>query len=238
MYADIHSHVIWGVDDGAETKEETIWMLRVAAADGIDTIICTPHVTPGVYEFPEETFQAHFREAEEYIAQEKLNLKLLQGAEILYTDSTPRLIREGKAATLAGSRYALIEFSPTHTKEFIFNAVQKIAGTGTIPVIAHMERYPAIGKTDEARELKRRFGALIQINARSLTRKQPFFRRKFFDSLFREGICDFIATDTHSMEGRGTCMTAGMNAVKEKYGEKTAERLNEAAKRICGQQKA
>ena len=238
MYADIHSHVIWGVDDGAETKEETIWMLRAAVADGIDTIICTPHMTPGVYEFPEETFRAHFREAEEYIAQEKLNLKLLQGAEILYTDSTPRLIREGKAATLAGSRYALIEFSPTHTKEFIFNAVQKIAGTGTIPVIAHMERYPAIGKTDEARELKRRFGALIQINARSLTRKQPFFRRKFFDSLFREGICDFIATDTHSMEGRGTCMTAGMNAVKEKYGEKTAERLNEAARRICGQQKA
>ncbi len=238
MYADIHSHVIWGVDDGAETKEETIWMLRAAVADGIDTIICTPHMTPGVYEFPEETFRAHFREAEEYIAQEKLNLKLLQGAEILYTDSTPRLIREGKAATLAGSRYALIEFSPTHTKEFIFNAVQKIAGTGTIPVIAHMERYPAIGKTDEARELKRRFRALIQINARSLTRKQPFFRRKFFDSLFREGICDFIATDTHSMEGRGTCMTAGMNAVKEKYGEKTAERLNEAARRICGQQKA
>lgn len=232
MYTDIHSHVIWGVDDGAETREETFRMLKEAAADGIDTIICTPHVTPGVYEFPEKTFREHFREAEEYILREKLSLKLLQGAEILYTDAAPRLIREGKAASLAGSSYVLIEFSPTHTKEYIFNAVQKTAGTGMIPVIAHMERYPAIRKTEEARELKRRFGAMIQINARSLIRKQPFLRRKFFDSLFTEGICDFIATDSHAMEGRGTCMSAGMEAVKAKYGEKAAERLAETARKI------
>ena len=234
MFADIHSHVIWGVDDGASTAEETFRMLKEAVADGIDTIICTPHVTPGVYEFPEETFQAHFREAEAFILEEKLPLKLLQGAEILYTESTPRLIREGKVATLAGKQYALVEFSPTHSREFIFNAVQKVAGTGMIPVIAHMERYPAIGKTEEAKELKKRFGAMIQINARSLTRKQPLLRRKFFDSLFRERICDFIATDTHAMEGRGTCMTAGMEAVKQKYGDEVVWNLMAAARKITG----
>ncbi len=229
MYTDIHSHVIWGVDDGAETEEETIRMLQEAAADGIGTIVCTPHVTPGVYEFPEERFQRHFREAEQYIEEQQLPLKLLQGAEILYTDNTPRLLREGKILTLAGSRYVLIEFSPTDSKDHIFSAIQKIAGTGMIPVIAHMERYPAIGKTEEARELKRRYGAMIQINARSVTRKQPFFRRKFFDALFREGICDFIATDTHAMEGRGTCMIQGMEAIRTKYGEETVRRLSENA---------
>lgn len=234
MYTDIHSHVIWGVDDGAATKEETFRMLKEAVADGIDTIICTPHVTPGIYEFPEKMFQEHFREAEAYIEQEHLPLRLLQGAEILYTDATPRLIRERKVMTMAGSRYVLIEFSPTHTKDFIFSAVQKTAGTGMIPVIAHMERYPAIRKTEEARELKQRFGALIQINARSLIRKQPFFRRKFFNSLFKEGLCDLIATDSHAMEGRGTCMKAGMEAVKAKYGEGEARRLTETAKKIIG----
>ena len=76
MYTDIHSHLIWGVDDGAETREETFRMLREAAADGIGRIICTPHVTPGVYEFPEGVFQEHFREAEEYIVQEGLPLQL------------------------------------------------------------------------------------------------------------------------------------------------------------------
>lgn len=232
MYTDIHSHVIWGVDDGASEAEETYRMLQEAAKDGISRIICTPHVTPGVYEFPAERFEEHFREAERYIEAEKLGIQLERGAEILYTDLTPRLIREGKVPTLAGSEYLLVEFSPTDTKKHISDAVQKIAGTGLIPVIAHMERYPAIKTTEDAKELKKHFHALIQINARSLTRKQPLFRRKFFDALFQEGICDFIATDTHSMEGRGTCMTAGMTAVKGKYGEEEARRLAEAAGRI------
>ncbi len=232
MYTDMHSHVIWGVDDGADTAEETFRMLREAAADGIGRIICTPHMTPGVYEFPEETFQAHFREAEEYIAREGLGITLQQGAEVLYTDSTPRLIREGRIPALGGTRYLLVEFSPTDTKEHIYGAVQKIAGTGMIPVIAHLERYPAIGKTEQARELKSRFGAMIQINARSLTRKQPLLRRKFFDSLFREGLCDFIATDTHAMEGRGTCMTAGMEALRQKFGKAAADTIAENAARL------
>ena len=234
MYTDIHSHVIWGVDDGAETREETFRMLQEAAADGIGRIICTPHMTPGVYEFPEERFQEHFRIAEEYIAREGLGIALMQGAEVLYTDSTPRLIREGKVATLAGTRYLMVEFSPTDTKEHIYGALQKIAGAGKVPVIAHMERYPAIGKTEQARELKKRFGAMIQINARSLLRKQPLFRRKFFDSLFTEGLCDFIATDTHAMEGRETCMKEGMEELKRKYGEDCWAAISGQWERIAG----
>lgn len=219
MFVDIHSHVIWGVDDGAETKEETLRMLRDAVADGIGAIICTPHVTPGVYEFPEDVFLRHFDTAEEYIRQEGLELKLYKGAEILYTDLTPRLLREDRVSRMAGTKYALIEFSPTDTKDHIYDALQKVAGSGFIPIIAHMERYPAIGKISQVKEMKSRFRAMVQINARTLTRKQPLLRRGFFDGIFKEGLVDFIATDTHSMEGRGTCMTEGIKAAREKYGE-------------------
>ncbi len=228
MYTDIHSHVIWGVDDGAETEEETFRMLREAADDGIRRIICTPHMTPGVYEFPEAIFQEHFRIAMQYIEQEYLPLQLYQGAEILYTDNTPRLLREKKIQTLAGSRYAMIEFSPTDSKAHITDALQKVYSAGFIPVIAHMERYPAIAKTEQVRELKQRYHALIQINARSLTRKQPLLRRKFFDSLFTENLADFIATDTHAFAGRETCMIRGMEALKQKYGEAAERRIREA----------
>ena len=140
MYTDIHSHVIWGVDDGAETEEETYRMLREAAADGIGRIICTPHVTPGVYRFPEDVFLDHLRKAEDYIVREKLSIRLYRGAEILYTDITPRLIREKAIPTLAGTQYLLVEFSPTDTGNHIRDALQKISSAGLIPVIAHMER--------------------------------------------------------------------------------------------------
>ena len=232
MYTDIHSHVIWGVDDGGYTEEETQAMLRAAAADHITRIICTPHVTPGVYEFPEETFQKHFRRATEFIAKENLCIELYRGAEILYTDATPRFLREKRVATLAASPYALIEFSPTDTKDHIFDALQKVAGAGVLPVIAHMERYPAIGKIEQVKEMKSRFRALVQINARSLTYKQPLLRRGFFDRLFRENLVDFIATDTHSMPGRGTCMTEGMQALGKKYGEAIARQLKQAPEEI------
>lgn len=225
MYTDIHSHVIWGVDDGAEQKAETFRMLKEAVEDGIGRIICTPHVTPGVYEFPEETFQEHFWQAIEYIAKEKLPLQLFRGAEILYTDNTPRLLREKQIATMAGTNYAMIEFSPTDSKEHIFDALQKVSGAGVIPVLAHMERYPAIGKFELVKELKSRFRVMMQVNARTLTRKQPFWRRKYFDSLFTEGLIDFVATDTHAMPGRETCMTAGMKNLREKYGDMIARKI-------------
>ena len=234
MYTDIHSHVIWGVDDGAEQKAETFRMLKEAVEDGIGTIICTPHVVPGVEEFPEDVFQRHFAEAEEFIRREGLPLKLYQGAELLYTDNTPRLLREGRVRTLAGSKYVMIEFSPTDTREHICDALQKVAGSGFIPVIAHMERYPAIGKIRQVEEIKERYRAKVQINARSLTRKAPLLRRGFFDRIFKEGLVDFVATDTHAMEGRGTCMTAGMKALREKYGEATASRIEEKPRLIIG----
>lgn len=225
MYTDIHSHVIWGVDDGAEQKAETFRMLKEAVEDGIGRIICTPHVTPGVYEFPEDVFQEHFWQATEYIAKESLPLQLFRGAEILYTDNTPRLLREKRIATMAGTNYAMIEFIPTDSKEHIFDALQKVSSTGVIPVLAHMERYPAIGKIEQVKEMKQRFRAMVQINARTLTRKQPLLRRKYFDALFTEGLVDFVATDTHAMPGRETCMTAGMKSLKEKYGDVIARQI-------------
>ena len=223
MYTDIHSHVIWGVDDGAKTREETFQMLREAVEDGIGQIVCTPHVTPGIYPFPEVIFDEHFQEAEAYIRHEGLPLKLYRGAELFWTDSTPRFLLEQRALTLAGTNYALIEFSPSDTMEHIFDALQKAAGVGVIPVIAHMERYSVIRKTEQVREMKNRFRAMVQINARSLTRKAPLLRRKFFDSLFQEGLADFVATDTHMMPGRRTCMAEGMEALRQQYGEETAE---------------
>ena len=227
MYTDIHSHVIWGVDDGAETKDETFRMLREAVEDGIEQIICTPHVTPGVYEFPMERFLENFAEATDYILKERLPLQLFHGAELLWTEMTPRLLRERQVATMAGTSYAMIEFSPTDRQDKIFDALQKVARAGFIPIIAHMERYPAIREIEQVQEMKSRFRAMVQINARSLTRKQPFFRRGFFDRLFKEGMADFVATDTHSMPGRETCMRAGMTALKEKYGEIVERRIRE-----------
>ena len=234
MYIDMHCHVIWGVDDGGNTEEETLKMLQDAVADGIHKIIVTPHMTPGVYEFPEERFQLHLARARRYVEEEGLQLELRRGAELLYTDLTPRLLRERKVPTMDGTSRALIEFSPTDSWEHIHDALQKVCRSGFSPIIAHMERYPAIRSIDQVRQLKESFQAMVQINARSLIKKQPLLRRKFFDRLFQENLVDFIATDTHSMAGRETCMTAGMEALRKKYGDRCADRILQNTEYIFG----
>ena len=225
MFTDIHSHVIWGVDDGAQTREETCRMLREAVTDGIDTIICTPHMMPGIQPFPEETYQAHLREARDYILQENLLIRLLEGAEIFYTEHTARFLREKKIHSLAGSEFVLVEFCTNESRDKICEAIRQIAGTGYRPVIAHLERYAAFRTTAQVREIRERYGVLTQINARSLIRRQPLLRRKYFDGLFQESLVDFVATDTHALPGRNTCMTEGIRVLGEKFGPELAERI-------------
>jgi len=233
---DIHSHVIWGVDDGAETRDQTFEMLRAAVADGIHKIVVTPHITPGVFEFPEDRFLQHLTVARAFITRENLPLKLSRGAELLYTELTPRLLREGRVPTMEGTRYPLIEFSPSDTWDHIRSALQKVSNAGFKPIIAHMERYPAIHTTEQVRELKTACCSFVQINARSLTRKQPLMRRRYFDHLFKENLVDFVATDTHALPGRGTCMQEGMEALRQKYGDACADRIIQQTESFFGKE--
>lgn len=79
------------------------------------------------------------------------------------------------------------------------------------------------------REIKERFQAMIQINARSLFRRQPLLRRRFFSGLFQEGLVDFIATDTHAAPGRESCMSKGMEALRRQFGTVAAEAIDRRA---------
>ncbi len=108
MFTDIHNHIIYGVDDGASRREETFSMIDEAVRDGVNTIISTPHVTPGEHEFHDDLYERHFGIAQDYIREKGYDLRLFQGAEILFTPYTVRMLREKRVRTLAESRYVLL----------------------------------------------------------------------------------------------------------------------------------
>ena len=111
-FADIHHHLLYGLDDGPRRMEETAAMLHRAAAEGITTLVATPHVTPGVQRFDRDAFLERLAEARQYCAAQQLPLTLHAGAELLYTPQTARFLREGRVPTLGNTPYALVEFSP------------------------------------------------------------------------------------------------------------------------------
>ncbi len=225
MFTDMHHHLVYGVDDGARTLEGMQRLIRDAQANQITRLITTPHVTPGQVPFDFDAYQAHLEEARAYCAQEGFALELYTGAELLYTPDTPRLLREGRAPTLANSRFALIEFSPDDPYAHLLEAAQRVAGAGFVPVFAHVERYACLHKISQLQSLRQQYNVRIQVNARTVLHKHGFFRQRWIDRLFREGAVDYIASDAHDLPERHCRMLQCYEKLADCLGEDTARRL-------------
>lgn len=225
MFTDIHSHVIWGVDDGVSSFEKAQQLLRECAADGIDRIVTTPHVTPGHSEFPEERYLRHLEDTRAWLRDNDIPITLHTGAEILYTSYTERFLSERRLRTLADSGYMLVEFMPTDKYDRLRRAAAEIGNAGFTPVFAHVERYECLKKTDQIRELIDDFNVLIQVNAHTVTEKPSFFRRKFIYGLFEEDLVDFVGTDTHDMSSRHPNMKEAYARLSEWLGSEKADAL-------------
>lgn len=236
MMIDMHHHLIWGVDDGAESFAGTEKMLRDAVDNDVEAIITTPHITPGQKMFPYEDYAAHLEETRAWIREQGIGIRLYTGSEVLYTQHTPRLLMEGKVPTLADTQYVLVEFSPDDPYEYLLKAGDGIASAGYIPVIAHVERYDCLKKPDQVRQLRRQCNALIQVNAGTVVRKHKFFRERYLRKLFTEHLVDFISTDSHDLPGRSNKFKAAYEALAAEYGAYYARALtHDNAQRILGE---
>ena len=92
MFADIHTHIIFGVDDGAQTFEQTQQMLRLAQQNGVTVIAATSHAETWRHRFPLEDYAAHLKMAQQWCREQQLPIRLFSGAEVFYTDEAPRLL--------------------------------------------------------------------------------------------------------------------------------------------------
>lgn len=109
---DIHSHILPLVDDGAESVEMALLMLKKAAEEGIEKIILTPHQKPDRRCVTPEGILRRMEELRELAGKEKIPVQLYPGNEIFYRHGLAELLDKGKIRTMADSRYVLIEFLP------------------------------------------------------------------------------------------------------------------------------
>lgn len=189
-YMDMHTHILPGLDDGSQSMEETINMLRAAYDEGIRVIVATPHFgirNPGFRLEEAKKVLAEVRRKADEITP---GLKLLLGNELYYSDGIAESLERGEAATIGGTSYALVEFSTGDSLNRIYQCVSELTWNGYRPIIAHLERYRCLeGDIDAVRDLISR-GAVVQINCRSFmdgavkkndeqepARKKGLFRR-------------------------------------------------------------
>ena len=140
-FTDIHCHVLPGVDDGAETMEMALDMLKIAAEEGIRKIILTPHQKADRKCVTPEGIASRMILLQEEADKKGIPVKLYPGNEIFYRHGLGELLELGKVRTLADSHYVLVEFLPGEDYRYIRDALNRIISFGYWPIVAHVERY-------------------------------------------------------------------------------------------------
>ena len=207
---DLHSHVLPGLDDGPRTLDEAVEILRAAAAEGVRTLVATPHVREDYPTEPDEmeAALASLRELGD-------GLDLRGGGEIAL-DWIPELERaELERFTLGGSRTVLLEFPyfgwPLDLPEILF----RLTAQGFRPVLAHPERNADVIAAPERLRPLVESGTLVQITSASLEgRLGKTFRASALD-LVERGLAHVLASDAHTVAIRAYGLRAGAEAIDD-----------------------
>lgn len=217
---DIHCHLLFGVDDGSSSLEESQRMLDAAWGQGVRKIILTPHYRHGMFPFEKETILAHFEILKSY-AEEK-DMELFLGCEYHVDSRCVENLRNGRCLTLAGSCYVLTEYSHITEYPYIREMTGELLRNGFRPVIAHAERCSCMAEDIGRAADLRRMGALIQINADSVLGRSSRQEKQYCRRLLKEGGADIIASDSHNLSDRPCRMAECRKFVEKKYGAAAA----------------
>lgn len=198
---DMHSHILPGVDDGAVDLEETMQALRMAADQGIRIVIATPHYYPEKYENSAEKIIKVCREVQQQCRKEKLDIRLYPGQECFYYSGLSEKLDRGEVLTMAGSKYVLVEFLPSCPYVQLLQGMTQLQQSGYYPILAHIERYECLEKTERLYELKNR-GILLQMNFDTFLHKKNWFQNSKWQKLLQDGVVDLVGSDCHGTHFR------------------------------------
>ncbi|QXA18971.1 tyrosine protein phosphatase [Streptococcus gordonii] len=227
---DIHSHIVFDVDDGPKTIEDSRALLEESYRQGVRTIISTSHRRKGMFETPEAKIEENFKQVQKLAKEIADDLTVLYGAEIYYTSDILDKLEKGKIPRLAGSQYALIEFSMITPYKEIHTALSNVLRLGITPVVAHIERYHCLENDEKKVRDLINMGCYTQINSSSVLKPKLFgdtykFMKKRAQFFLEKDLVHFVASDMHNLNPRPPYMQEAYQIISKKYGESHAEQL-------------
>lgn len=221
---DIHHHCLPGVDDGPREWDEAVAMCRMAADEGIETIVATPHVLRGRWpSMPRPELEAKIAELRTRVGDTP---RLLLGSEYFFAHDMPDVLRDGVSIVpLAGSRYVLVEFASNSIPPLVEQPFYRLQLDGWTPVIAHPERNIVFQHKPELLVTLIEHGARTQVTAGSLLGDFGPDAQRMARSWIRDGMVHFLATDAHNMTKRKPRMRDARETLRELAGDAVTEAL-------------
>lgn len=226
---DIHCHILPGVDDGPPDDTTVIEMLRLAADDGVTTIVATPHAR---YATPERVARG-VQHVNSLARAQQLAIQILPGLEARFQADLADKWQAGELVALAGGTYVLVEFSyRSEWPPLLTTSIYAMQLAGMLPIIAHAERYPVVQADPASLAPLVEMGVPVQVNAEALLGRMGSEIQQTAERLVRARLVHVIASDGHDPVKRPPQLSAALARVSELVGPQEARRMTSAAERI------
>jgi protein-tyrosine phosphatase len=191
---DMHSHVLPGIDDGAQSVEESIFLIKKMMALGIKKIIATPHVMIDYYRNDADSIGNALATLKAALKEQNIDIDISAAAEHYFDETFEKRIDDRKVFTM-GDNYALFELSFVTQPPNLISIIQKMKDAGYKPILAHPERYPYMDI--EQMKTIRSWGCNLQLNTIALSGYYGKRSKKIAEEMVDNQIVDFISSDMH-----------------------------------------
>jgi protein-tyrosine phosphatase len=230
---DIHSHILPGIDDGAQSLEDAISMAETAVKEGITHLYATPHHRNGRYENEKVSILEHVALLNAELSQRKIPLHILPGQEIrLYKELIEDLDRDILIPLHHLSKYLLIEFPSSNVPAYAAETLYELTLRNYTPIIVHPERNSEILENPDLLYDLIIEGALTQITANSVIGNFGKKIMNFSHDLVKANMAHFIASDAHNTTSRGFHLTQAYETIQKQYGIDTRYYMQENAELV------
>jgi len=191
---DMHSHVLPGIDDGAQNVEESVFLVSKMMEAGIKKIIATPHIMIDFYRNTPETINGALETLRAELKNRGMDIEIEAAAEHYFDETFEKRVDDKKVLTM-GDNYVLYEYPFISAPQNAFEVLQKLKKNGYKPILAHPERYNYM-TLDEMANI-RGWGGNIQLNTISLTGYYGKSIKQKAEAMVDAQIVDFISSDMH-----------------------------------------
>lgn len=195
---DIHSHILYGIDDGSKSLEESINIIKEHIKMGFTDIVVTPHyIENSKYKTNNIDKEKILKNLKKELKKQNIKINLYLGNEVFINNNIEELINKNEIATINNSKYLLIEFPMNEKPNNINNIIYELKIKGIIPIIAHPERYDYVEKNPNIVLEWIEEGAILQSNYGSIIGIYGSGPQKTIKKLLKKNLIDVLATDIH-----------------------------------------
>ena len=222
---DLHSHILWGIDDGCETPAETVAAARLLVDLGFSDAAPSPHAVQGLPSGDPARAAARLAEVEELLCTHGIPLALHRNAENrLDEEFLARADGDRRRGIGATQRWVLVEAPFESAVPALPDLVSRLRQIGILPLLAHPERCAEFERPGRAAEVVR-LGAALQLNVGALSGVYGKGPRRQAERFLDEGLYAVAATDLHHAGGAHEWLDEALSALERRAGNAGLERL-------------